>query len=160
MLPARDGERNHIWNMPAHSVLLTKTCPQGKPGNQSLTRRGITRAQLTWKQGRSRLQPPLAQLAYLRGLKRMEKLLERSQSRGVISLGEWDRTMGLRNGASSPTPHQDTTQVLFTAGHLPGTSSCPAIKKNLQGISKGRKHDLKTQSKHQNLIWQNDQIGN
>ena len=43
----RKGKRP-FWNLPEHSVVFNKACPQGKPVNQSLTCRSNIRTWVTW----------------------------------------------------------------------------------------------------------------
>ena len=60
------------------------------------------------------------------------------------------------------TPHHHTVLRPFIAVTFTSTS-CPAVKKKLQGISKGKKYNLKRESKHENQTWEdfwNYQTGN
>lgn len=53
-------EKKHFEIYTEHSVFLNKTCPQVKLLYQSLTYWNIIRTQLTWGEGNTQLQPPLA----------------------------------------------------------------------------------------------------
>lgn len=137
MLLAGRGGKVQFWNMPTHSDLFNKACPQGKLVNHNLVYWNITKAWLTWGKGNRQLQPTLAILYHLHGEKKSAGCLVKfivQKHRLIESLRPNHRTVEC---FPSPAPHQHIAKTV-SFQHFPLTrTSCLVIKKRLQDIANG-----------------------